>query len=129
MIFSIAIYAAPSSQTAHSAYQFTLAALKQGHSIHRVFFYADGVYQGTDLACLPQDEWSIYDAWKVIKADYNLDLVLCIAASLKRGVLNAEEAQRYEKTKDNMATIFTLSGLGQFADAAILSDRLITFAD
>jgi tRNA 2-thiouridine synthesizing protein D len=56
-----------------------------------------------------------------------MDLVVCIAAALRRGVLNQEEAERYEKSTHNLAQEFNISGLGQLVDAAVNSDRLITF--
>ena len=54
-------------------------------------------------------------------------MVVCIAAALKRGILNQEEAERYEKPAHNLRDGFAISGLGQLVDAALMSDRLITF--
>ena len=49
------------------------------------------------------------------------------AAAVRRGVLDANEAQRYEKPGHNLHEGFELSGLGQLTEAAIVSDRMITF--
>ena len=128
MIFSLAIYAAPyTSQASYSAYQFTLAALNQGHKIHRVFFYQDGVHNATALACPPQDEFNLQNAWQLLAKEYNLDLVVCIAAALRRGILDSNESKRYNKPSQNLAPEFALSGLGQLIEAAATSDRLISF--
>lgn len=128
MIFSLAVYSAPySSQASYSAYQFAVAALNQGHSVHRVFFYQDGVHNATSLAAPPQDEFNLQQAWQRLAKDHNLDFVVCIAAALRRGVLDEAEAKRYDKPSHNLANEFTISGLGQLVEAAVISDRLINF--
>lgn len=128
MIFSLAVYAAPySSQASYSAYHFAMAALSQGHSVHRVFFYQDGVHNATNLAAPPQDEFNLQQAWQHLAKDHNLDLVVCIAAALRRGILDEGEAKRYDKSSHNLATEFTISGLGQLVEAAVISDRIISF--
>lgn len=128
MIFSLAVYAAPyASQASYSAYQFALSALKQGHQIHRVFFYQDGVHNATSLAAPPQDEFNLQQAWQLLAKEYKVDLVVCIAAALRRGILDSSEANRYDKESHNLAQEFTISGLGQLIEAAAISDRLINF--
>lgn len=127
MIFSLAIYAPPSSQASYSAYQFARAVLEQGHSLYRLFFYHDAVYQGSELICTPQGEFDLSNTWRRLQEDYEIDVVFCIAASLKRGVIDENEASRYEKNTFNLSEKFELSGLGQLLDAAVMSDRLVTF--
>jgi len=128
MIFSLAVYSAPySSQAGYTAYQFAVAALNQGHSVHRVFFYQDGVHNATNLAAPPQDEFNLQQAWQRLAKDHNLDFVVCVAAALRRGILDEAEAKRYNKPSDNLANEFTISGLGQLVEAAVISDRLISF--
>lgn len=128
MIFSLAVYAAPySSQASYSAYQFAMTALSQGHSVHRIFFYQDGVHNATNLAAPPQDEFNLQQAWQRLANDHKLDLVVCIAAALRRGILDEGEAKRYDKVSHNLASEFTISGLGQLVEAAVVSDRLISF--
>lgn len=128
MKFSILVLGSPyNSQAAYSAFRFTSAALEQGHEIFRVFFYQDGIHTTTNLAAPPQDEFDVYQAWKTLQSQHNLDCVTCIAAAARRGVLNAEEADRHDKSCTNLATGFDLSGLGQLVEANTHSDRLITF--
>ena len=128
MIFSIVITGAPySSQASASALQFSKSALKLGHRIHRVFFYADGVHSGSALATPPQDERNIPAEWAELAREHELDLVVCIAAAVRRGVLDENEARRYEKNGHNLSPDFNLSGLGQLVEAGILSDRVVTF--
>jgi tRNA 2-thiouridine synthesizing protein D len=128
MIFSLAIYAAPhSSQASYSAYRFALALLENGHSLYRVFFYHDAIHTASSLATPQQDEINFTAQWQAIAKTHGIDLVVCIAAALKRGLLNQHESIRYEKPTHNLAEGFEISGLGQLVDAAVVSDRLITF--
>ncbi len=130
MLLSILIYGAPySSQSVHTAYRFTQAAIQQGHKIHRVFFYGESVQTASHISAPPRDEADIYALWKTLAETHQLDLVVCIAAALKRGVIDSSEAKRHEKSAYNLAAPFILSGLGQLSEAAIVSDRLITFGD
>jgi tRNA 2-thiouridine synthesizing protein D len=127
MIFSLAIYSSASAQSQDSAYQFAHALLSQGHQLYRVFFYHDGAYQGSALPCPPRDEIDYTVRWQTLAEAHTVDLVICIAAGLRRGIMDQREAKRYDKTQYNLADGFTLSGLGQLVEAAVQSDRLITF--
>jgi tRNA 2-thiouridine synthesizing protein D len=128
MKFSLAIYAAPySSQASATALKFTQTLLADGHEVYRVFFYGDGVHNGSKLTSPPQDEVNLYLDWQVLAEQHSLDLVVCIAAALRRGILDQSEAKRYEKEFDNLGAPFELSGLGQLVDACVNSDRVITF--
>jgi len=130
MLFSILIYGSPfNSPCAQTALRFTQAALNAGHGIHRVFFYGDGVFVGSHLNAPQRDELNIYQVWTDLANKYQLDLVVCIAAALKRGVLDEQEAKRHEKAHFNLAPPFQLSGLGQLADAMMTSDRIVTFGE
>lgn len=127
--FSLAVYGAPySSQSSYSALRFCQSAVAQGHTIYRVFFYHDAIHAASNLSAPPQDEFDINRAWRKLSDDHNIDLVVCIAAALKRGLLDANEAKRYQKSAANLNQGFTISGLGQMLDAAVSSDRFITFA-
>ncbi|WP_193164385.1 sulfurtransferase complex subunit TusD [Microbulbifer hainanensis] len=128
MKFSLAVYGAPhASQSAATALRFARALLAAGHELYRVFFYCDGVHNGSALSAPPQDEADIAEGWQALQRAHKLDLVVCIAAAQRRGVLNSSEANRLEKPAANLAEGFELAGLGQLADAAVNSDRLITF--
>lgn len=128
MSLSILILAAPySSQGAYTAYQFTKAALESGNEIFRVFFYQDGIHNGSNVATPPQDEFNLYNAWQDLKRKYDLDLVVCIAAAARRGLINEQEALRHNKKNSNLSDEFTLSGLGQLIEACKISDKVITF--
>ena len=116
-------------QAADSAMQFTKAALEKGHEIFRVFFYNDGVNNGTRFGVPPQDDRNITEQWTALAKAHDLDLVVCIAAAQRRGILDENEAKRQGKDGDNIADGFRISGLGQLIEAGIQSDRTVIFGD
>ena len=127
MKFAIALFAAPHLPASRRALRFAQAALADGHEIVRLFFYQDGVHSASSNVVSPQDELELPREWREFVQHHQLDAVVCIAAALRRGVLNAEEAQRYGKPAANLEAPWELSGLGQLHEAAQLADRLISF--
>ena len=116
-------------QAADSAYHFAAAALAAGHEIVRVFFYHDGVNNGSRLSVPPQDDRNISERWSRLAEEHDVELILCVAAAQRRGMLDEAEAKRAGKDTDNIAPGFQISGLGQLIDAGIQADRLIVFGD
>ena len=116
-------------QAADTAYRFTKAALEKGHEIFRVFFYHDGVNNATRLAIPPQDDRNVTRLWADLAKEHELDLVVCVAAAQRRGLLDKNEADRAGKDADNIQEPFRVSGLGQLIEGGIQSDRLIVFGD
>lgn len=114
-------------QAADSAYQFAKAALAKGHEIFRIFFYHDGVNNATRLTVPPQDDRNIVKLWSELAAEHNIDMVVCIAAAQRRGIMDADEAKRQGLDADNIADGFRISGLGQLIEAGIESDKLVVF--
>ncbi len=105
-------------QASDTAYQFAIAALEKGHQIHRVFFYHDGVNNATRLTEPPQDDRHIVNRWSKLAERHGIDLVVCVAAALRRGI------------KDEiLAKGFRISGLGQLVESGIQADRLVVFGD
>lgn len=112
---------------ASAALKFTRAIIDSHHSIYRIFFYGDAVQLASFNTAQAQDEEDLFCQWRETVRANKLDAVVCIAAALKRGVLDEQEAQRYALTPVTGAP-YDLSGLGQLIDACAQSDRLITFA-
>jgi tRNA 2-thiouridine synthesizing protein D len=128
--FAIIVNEGPyTHQASDTAYQFTRAALAAGHEVIRVFFYHDGVNNGTRMTTPPQDERHIVNRWSELGSQHSLDLVVCVAAAQRRGILDADEAKRHGKDGDNLAAGFRISGLGQLIEAGIEADRLVSFGD
>ena len=127
MKFAIALFAPAHAPSSRRALRFAQAALDGGHEIVRLFFYQDGVHSASGNVVSPQDELDLPREWREFVQQHQLDAVVCIAAALRRGVLNAEEAQRYGKPAANLEAPWELSGLGQLHEAAQLADSLISF--
>ncbi|MFB3303304.1 sulfurtransferase complex subunit TusD [Pseudomonas sp. AMR01] len=127
MKFAIALFSAAHAPSSRRALLFAQAALAGGHDIVRLFFYQDGVYSAANNSVTPQDEQDIARQWREFVSEHQLDGVVCIAAALRRGVLNSEEAARYQRSAVNLDAPWALSGLGQLHDAVQAADRLICF--
>ena len=119
MKFNLLVSEGPyTHQASDTAYQFAAAALAQGHEVTRVFFYHDGVYNATKLTEPPQDDRHIVNRWAKLAEEHKVDLVVCVAAALRRGIKD-----------ENLAHGVRISGLGQRVEAGIKCDRLVTFGD
>ena len=101
--------------------------LERGHQIHRIFFLDDGTLAGASSMVTPQDEPDIASLWAELGTQHGVELILCVSSALKRGLLDASEAERYEKNAATVHPAFEISGLGQLIDATMTSDRMITF--
>ena len=130
MNFTLIVHSAPQSgQGSHTALAFARSLLDNGHGLQRVFFYLDGAENALSTRVSPQGETDVLAGWQSLVRDYNCELAVCIAAALRRGVLNPEEADRYERTGPNTADHFVIVGLGQLIDAVVESDQCITFVN
>lgn len=128
MKFALHITCAPYSKQGNlSGLNFARAVIEKGHTLTRVFFSSDGVQTGSQLTVIPQDEVDIPTAWSELAKTNGIELILCISACLRRGILDQDEAARYEQQTSNIRQPFIISGLGQLAEAAITNDRLVTF--
>jgi tRNA 2-thiouridine synthesizing protein D len=127
MKFAIAVFSPAHAPSSRRALMFAQAALAAGHEIVRLFFYQDGVHSASANVVPPQDELDLPRAWREFVTQHQLDAVVCIAAALRRGVLNEQEAQRHERPAANLPAPWELSGLGQLHEAAQVADRLISF--
>ena len=119
MKFGILINEGPfTHQASDSAYRFAVAVLARGHEIYRVFFYNDGVYNCNKLSDPQTDDRNLVTLWSNLGKEHGLDLVVCVAAALRRGI------------KDEIVEEgFRISGLGQLVEAGIQADRLVVFGD
>ena len=127
MKFAIAVFSPAHAPSSRRALRYAEAVLAGGHEIARLFFYQDGVHSASANVVAPQDELDVAGQWRAFIAANQLDAVVCIAAALRRGVLNEEEARRYQREAVAVGAPWELSGLGQLHDAAQDADRLICF--
>lgn len=130
MKFSIQVSEGPyNHESSVTAINFVKAAVEAGHEIFRVFFYHDGVNNGTNFATPPQDDMNIQKTWSELAAAHDIDLVVCVAAAQRRGIVDEGEMTRNKKDGMNIMDGFRISGLGQLIEAGIESDRLVVFGD
>ncbi len=127
MKFTIALFASAHAPSSRRALRFAEAVLAGGHQITRLFFYQDGVSNASNAIVSPQDEVDIAKQWTAFIQANQLDAVVCIAAALRRGVLDQNEAQSYERDAAVVTAPWELSGLGQLHDGIQDSDRLVCF--
>ena len=119
MKFGIVVNEGPfTHQASDSAYRFARAAVDKGHRVLRVFFYYDGVNNGNKLSEPQADDRNLVKLWGALAAEHKLDLVICVAAALRRGI-----------RQEILAEGFRISGLGQLIEASMAADRTVVFGD
>jgi tRNA 2-thiouridine synthesizing protein D len=127
MKFAIQVNSGPYPCGANdTAYQFIRAALRAGHEIVRVFFYHDGVYNGLGKASAPEDEAQPVKRWSVLAAEAGIDLVICISAAQRRGLVGPEATISGGCARD-LAPGFRIAGTGLWIEACLKADRLVIF--
>nr|WP_279290347.1 sulfurtransferase complex subunit TusD [Vibrio parahaemolyticus] len=114
-------------QSARSAYQFAQAVIEQGHTLVSVFFYQDGVTNGTALSVPANDEFDLTKAWQGLAKEHDVRLETCVAAALRRGIISEDEATQHGLTQNNLAEGFVQAGLGSLAEAMLTQDRVVQF--
>ncbi|GAA4903640.1 sulfurtransferase complex subunit TusD [Ferrimonas pelagia] len=114
------------SQHAYTALRFAQAALTAGHQVRQVFFYQDGVHNASRLLCPASDEFDIAQQWQLLHQQ-GIELISCVSAGLRRGVIDAEAAEDSERDSTNLAASFVLGGLGEFISASAEADRVLQF--
>lgn len=109
-----------------TAYRFTTAALTMGQDIVRVFFHGEGIYHA--LATLtPPAEPAPARRWQELAERHALDLVVCVAAAQRRGLLTPEENRRRHYHDDLLAPGFRIAGLSQWIEAVQRAERVVVF--
>ena len=92
--------------------------LAKGHEVLRVFFYYDGVLNGNKYSAPQSDDRNVVRRWSQLAQANNIDLTVCVAAGLRRGIV-----------EDMLAPGFRISGLGQLVEACIDANRTVVFGD
>ena len=73
------------------------------------------------------DEFDLVRAWQRLHEQHQVGLHICVAAALRRGVVDEAEASQQGLPCANLQPGFTLSGLGTLAEAALTCDRVVQF--
>ena len=87
------------------AHRFIQTATEQGHTIRQCFFQSEGVLAATQTERLAE--------WQQIADETQAELLLC--------------SQAVEEYAINPAAPFQIGGLGALVEAAVRSDRLVSF--
>ncbi len=128
MKYAIQINSSPNNSNAgYCAYQLINTLIACEHEVFRVFFYQEGIYHAFRYATPPDDELQLTKKWSTLATIHQIDLVVCISAAQRRGLLVLDEAKRQSKMDDDLAEGFRISGLGQLVEATLIADRYITF--
>lgn len=121
MKISILIQSSPyRSRACETALEFAKAAVQQGHSIYRVFLYKDAVLLGNRFMESPSDERNVQKEWQTFITDQSQTVAICIASGQRRGIVDGDSG-------NSIASGFEISGLGQFVEATLESDRVVSF--
>lgn len=115
------------TQQASSAWLFANALLEQGHTLDSVFFYREGVLNASLLNAPASDEFDLTRNWQLLQQEQGVTLNICVAAALRRGITDQQEATNLGLPVANLADGFQLSGLGALAEAALTCDRMVQF--
>lgn len=126
MIYSICVTSNLLAPGQRSAQQFCHALLDRGHQINQVFFYQDAVHAASSLLAPAQDEQQIQQVWLDLK-QRGAPLSVCVAAAIRRGIMDSQQAQRYEKNTANLQHEFDIVGLGEFISLAEQADKQVCF--
>ena len=88
-----------------SAHRFIQTATEQGHTIRQCFFQSEAVLTASQSERLAE--------WQQIADDTKAEMLLC--------------SQAVEEYAINPAAPFQIGGLGALVEAAVRSDRLVSF--
>lgn len=120
MRYSLLVIAGPDSPAAASALNMAEALIARGHTLFRIFFYRQGVllasrsrHAAADVAAGVAD---IGTRWQAFLRTHALEGEVCVGAAQRQGLEG-----------DNLASGFTLAGLGVWAEAVANSDRVLSF--
>lgn len=114
--FLILVTASPQSTQAHlTALKFAQQLVTDQIELKSIFFYQDAVSVALNTLLPPSDEPQITERWSIFAQKNQIELQTCVAASLRRGLMGAEEAKEHQIACANLAPAFSMAGLGQLA--------------
>jgi tRNA 2-thiouridine synthesizing protein D len=126
--FSVTVRAAPDKSGHLLALKTCQSLLQQGHELSHVFFYESAVTVASALLVPDQDELAMTSAWQNIQSTTNTPLYVCVAAALRRGIVNEQEAASQGLPQANVASGFEITGLGEWVSGLDDSFKQVTFA-
>ncbi len=99
-----------------------------GETITCVFFYHEAVLVANQFNLPPSDEPQLLSAWEKLAAKTDVELMTCVSASFRRGIIDNEEANTRQLVQYNLSDSFNIVGLGQLSSALSLENsKLVHF--
>ena len=92
-----------------------------------VFFYGDAAHIANRLHWQSADQPDLTEQWQALQQSFDINLPVCVSTALARGVADIDNAQRHGLQGDNLATGFTLVGLGELADKMHRATKVVQF--
>ena len=128
MQYTLLVLSSPADgQCLLTAARVTNALLRAGHTLDTVFFSDAATAVGLCSLAMPQDEISAQKEWQTLGAAHGLNLVLCVASAMQRGVVDTDGLSDDGSRTPTLAEGFTIGGLGQLVAATHAADRVLTF--
>ncbi|QCI26142.1 sulfurtransferase complex subunit TusD [Buchnera aphidicola] len=113
------------SQNSRSAFLFVNSLLHNtSHSIHSIFFYSNGAFNGTTMIKI--DEIDLSEKWYKLSKIFSINLYICSTAAQDRGIIPSHIKQCTD-LHENIRHGFQLAGLGQLIYAILNTDRFLQF--
>lgn len=126
--YSVLITSPPfNGDSAQRALSFIKGVISNGDTINHVFFYGDGVYHTNSLMLETGDSLFTYGEWKNLSSAHNVNLMVCITAAVKRGIVSQQEAKENGMGQSNLQAPFQQAGLGEFFTSLHNCERLVQF--
>lgn len=126
--YTLLLTQAPLSNSSHYlALDFARAAIAAGHHIKNIFFYQEAAYVALNGQTPIQGQTPLANEWLVLASAHNIELQVCIANAIRRGLVDVNEQQRYQLPAITLATGFQLHGLGEIASSYQEVDHVIQF--
>ncbi|MFN2329336.1 MAG: sulfurtransferase complex subunit TusD [Chromatocurvus sp.] len=128
MRYTLLALSSPSDgQCLLTAARVATALIHKGHELNTVFFSDAATAIGLVTLRMPQDEISVQRLWQSLADEHGVELVLCVASAMQRGVLSADNVASDSELHHSLAEGFRIGGLGQLIAATHAADRVLTF--
>ncbi len=73
------------------------------------------------------NDFYVYGAWESLASTHNTQLLVCITAAVKRGIVSQQEAAESGISAVNLTAPFVQAGLGEFFSELHQCERLVQF--
>jgi tRNA 2-thiouridine synthesizing protein D len=125
--FSLAVKGHPDSPAIRHSLEFAKSVVARGHEITGIFFYGDAVFMCLKTRIPSSATQCLGSQWQKFLLEHGLEAIVCVAAALRRGVLDYTEAKRHHFDFDLLRDGFVISGLGQLIAANTDADHALSF--